>query len=194
MFLWERSNVCFELQDWVSVTANFNEINSSWSTISYGVKTRQTTVLIVFSVKSLLFAFIAIGFSYIFRIWWMYDARYWTDKRLFQWRLAQCARFNRVNFVSVCFVCWLVAHYGNVMHQWKELRKRVLTYVPFILAYIFNHIVVMRYNFEIFMDFDYLCRRFSILLNWTCQGILYEHHGKYVCIISGQGSMLFIIP
>lgn len=114
----------FELQDWVAVKANFCEINSSWSTINYGVKTRQTTVLIVFSVRSLLFAFIAIVFSYIFCILWMYAARYWTDKRLFQCRLAQCARFNRVNFVSVCFVCWLVAHYGNVMHQWKELRKK----------------------------------------------------------------------
>lgn len=67
-------------------------------------KTRQTTVLFVFWVKGLfVFAFIAIGFSYIFCTWWIDGATYQMDKRLFWWcKRVRCAKFNHINFMNVC--------------------------------------------------------------------------------------------
>lgn len=56
-------------------------------------------------------------------------------------------------------------------------RKRHTEFKPpyiFVHTHLPNHIVVMRYNFLIFMDFDYLCRRFSILLDCVREHI----HGK----------------
>lgn len=112
----------------------------------------------------------------------------------------------------LCVCKWVSNNKCACMH-WAETRDREREIGTNSNRYIslphthahssLNHIVVMRYNFLIFMDFDYLCRRFSILLDCTwwylyiyiqClhDSTLWNVHGMSIIIISiGASNMVY---
>lgn len=134
------------------IIARYSTEINSFSIINYGIEIRQTTAIIAF----LVFVCVAAPTNAILG----HSPAYCAVAAILFGGLCgcvpQCQYPTYLGFISCCRAIVL-----------RGPRAKNITHIQpsYIFAYISNRIVVIRYNFLIFMDSDYLCWRFAILLD-----------------------------